>query len=108
MDINRDLVEVHIRIGKQVCGAADAHLIDKLLKRDACFLAEELHHDCAGEDCPVCACLQLCENQVRRAGAGSACTSVFYVLAVFVFVQQAFNLFLPVLTPITRKVRLDR
>ena len=32
----------------------------------AVFIAMEADHDCSGENCPVCACLQLCEQFLHR------------------------------------------
>ncbi len=74
----------------------------------AFFIAAEADHDCTGEDCPVCACIQQCENTLRGIGDGtaaqlSAVVPVFFLLffaALFVaeFSQE---------TLITRKVRLN-
>ena len=40
------------------------------------YIVAEADHDCAGEDCPVCACLQQCENTLSQIGFGAA-TAVF-------------------------------
>ena len=39
------------------------------------FIAKEAHHDCTGEDCPVCACIHQAEQTLKQIGTGS-CASV--------------------------------
>lgn len=34
------------------------------------FIAVESAHDCTGEDCPICSCIQQCENTLRNIGNG--------------------------------------
>ncbi len=36
----------------------------------AFYIAVEISHDCSGEDCPVCACMELCKNNLSRIGSG--------------------------------------
>ena len=36
------------------------------------FIAHEAHHDCTGEDCPVCAAIRLCERILCCAGTRGA------------------------------------
>lgn len=36
------------------------------------YLAREVRHQCSGADCPICACMRQCENQLRQGGAGAA------------------------------------
>ena len=72
------------------------------------YLVAEAGHDCTGEDCPICACMQQCENTLHTMAYGG-------VLAV-VAVLPMFLLFFRVLseaskmvqeTPVTRKVRMN-
>ena len=37
------------------------------------YVVTKTDHDCEGEDCPVCACIQACENVLRQA---DGCTPV--------------------------------
>ena len=30
------------------------------------LIASEVKHECTGEDCPICACIQQCENTLRH------------------------------------------
>ncbi len=35
------------------------------------FIAEEMgHHDCTGEDCPICATIEMCISVIKECGAG--------------------------------------
>ncbi len=74
----------------------------------AFYIAAEANHDCTGEDCPICACIQQCENILRRVSEGtaselSAVIPVFFIL----FFAACFVAALPQETLITRKVRLN-
>ena len=39
------------------------------------FIAKEAHHDCTGEDCPVCACIHRAEQTLKQIGTGSSETA---------------------------------
>lgn len=51
------------------------------------FCAEEVHHDCTGADCAVCAQLKLCENILHAGKDGSGpfilTPAPHFVLAAF-------------------------
>jgi hypothetical protein len=49
----------------------------------AYYLAAEAGHDCRGESCPICTCMQQCEHFLQQTGAG-ADGSVPVVLPVIV------------------------
>ena len=71
-------------------------------------IAIEAHHDCTGEDCPVCVCLQHCANTLRQLGESSVLL-IGAIVPVLVFFLAAITLGLAVLseTPVSRKVRLN-
>ncbi len=47
-----------------VCGLLLLTLFFSML-----FISEEMgHHDCTGEDCPVCAVIDICINNVGKCG----------------------------------------
>ena len=73
------------------------------------YIAAEAEHECCGEDCPVCACIQQCEATLRCIGDGSAeqpdaDAPVVFILFVSVFVSAA--VFQDTL--VSRKVRLNK
>ncbi len=72
------------------------------------FIAHEADHDCSGDGCPVCALIQMCEDNIRQLGSGTAASAavsvlVFLTLAMPVFTAFAIN----VSTPVSRKIRLN-
>ena len=72
----------------------------------AFLLAVEADHECSGEDCSVCALLQLCETLLRRlegsVAALAAVSLLFCVLSLCVPVSSPAPS-----TPVSRKVRLN-
>ncbi|MCR4739541.1 MAG: hypothetical protein K5886_04680 [Lachnospiraceae bacterium] len=72
------------------------------------FIALHADHDCTGEDCPICACIQQCENNIRGAGSDITAASavIMYVLAAFSLMSFAVSSFQPD-TPVSVKVRLN-
>ncbi len=72
------------------------------------FIAHEADHECSGEGCPVCALIQMCEDNIRQLGSGTAVSAaesvlVFLTLAMPVFTAFAIN----VSTPVSKKIRLN-
>ena len=72
------------------------------------FIAAHADHDCTGEDCPVCAFIQQCENNIRGAGGGITYISVV-ILPVFLsfLLISADILSFQWGTPVSTKVRLN-
>ena len=72
------------------------------------YIAAEADHDCTGEDCPICACIQQCDNTLRRIGNGSAAQSSAVVPVLFIlFVSALFVAEFSQETLVSRKVRLN-
>ena len=72
------------------------------------FIASHADHDCTGKDCPICAFIQQCENNIRVTGSG--------ITAVFAVIMPAFIALLLISfgvssfqpnTPVSAKVRLN-
>lgn len=72
------------------------------------YILAEANHDCAGEDCPICACIQQCEHNIRQMGTGIITQVVFALFAVF-FVRtvEVWETNIPAATLVTQKVRLN-
>ena len=74
----------------------------------AFLIAAEADHDCTGEDCPICACIGLCENMLRGIGDGKAAQLSADIPVLFIlFFSTLFVAELPQETLITKKVRLN-
>ncbi len=73
----------------------------------AFFICLESDHDCTGEDCPICLCMEQCVNTMCTEGCDTGVDTAAAVPAA------CFTLFIPYLvcfireTPVTRKDRLD-
>ena len=47
------------------------------------FISEEMgHHDCTGEDCPVCAVIDICINNVGKCGTAIIAAAVAAVIMI--------------------------
>ena len=71
------------------------------------FILHEAHHDCSGEDCPVCRLIAVCRDTLK----GFAFISVLVgILLAFLFRSSAFRSALKekrfTHTPVSLKVRL--
>ncbi len=73
------------------------------------FISLEANHKCADEEnCPICVCMQICQNTLHQI-------SDFTALAVFAFVPVIFLLGVSFVvslnlikeTPVTNKIRLN-
>ena len=72
------------------------------------FIATETHHDCTGEDCPICACVSQCEETIRQVGSGVVIqTTIIEYVVVTILIAFGFINSLHAITPITTKVRLN-
>ena len=74
----------------------------------AFYIAAEADHDCCGEDCPICACIQQCENTLRGIGDGTAeqLSAVIPVMLIFLVAALPIAV-LSQETLVSRKVRLN-
>ena len=70
------------------------------------YIAVEADHDCTGEDCPICACIQQCENNLRGIGDGSAAQSSAVIpVLLILFISALFVAEFSQETLVSRKVR---
>ena len=74
----------------------------------ASFIAAEADHDCSGDDCPICACIQQCENTLRQIGSCAVGQSAVIIPAILFFISVLFSACIyRQETPVSRKVRLN-
>ncbi len=101
-----------------LCGSASKYkgiaagilgiLMFVIMLLSAHYIAAEADHECTGEDCPICACVQLCENTLHQLGDGIALMAAVVLPIVLLYICA----FLyapdhPQETPVSRKVRLN-
>lgn len=68
------------RVAAVVCAA----LLACALVCSLVFIIVEAHHDCSGEDCPVCAQIALCRDALRRL------SRAFFALLAVTVLSTAF------------------
>ncbi len=72
------------------------------------FIASEADHDCCGDDCPICAGIQLCENTLEQIGSGAAGQAAAITPAIFLCISILLSVCIcRQETPVSRKVRLN-
>jgi hypothetical protein len=72
------------------------------------FIVVEIHHDCCGEDCPVCACISQCESILQQFGYGMTLQAAMTAIAVIFALCCVFSLFIHKQdSPVSRKVRMN-
>ncbi len=73
------------------------------------FIAEEMgHHDCTGEDCPICATIELCISIIRTCEAVTVMASALVIMAAPLITTTAiYDAETVTFSLIDNKVRLD-
>ncbi len=73
----------------------------------AFFIALEAAHDCEGEECPVCACIEQCENLLNQLGGEIFILAITYSPYLIISIVLLICTFFIRETPISQKVRLN-
>ena len=93
---------------KRVAAGVTALVMLAVMLLAAFCVAAEANHDCAGEDCAVCACLHRCENALRQLGeAFAVLLAVLLSVSFLLFSAGFFALRTAPETPVAEKVRLN-
>ena len=74
------------------------------------YVTLESDHDCCGEECHICECLEACGNALRlvRTGAGTGANAAITTYAVFFLITVIFaNAVFTRETPVSDKIRLN-
>ena len=95
------------RSARRIAAGIAAVLLLVVILFSATFIAHKSHHDCTGEDCPVCAAIRLCEGILRLTGINAAARiplmPVFLVLLTIPCTLYGFTRN----TPVSVKVRMN-
>ncbi len=83
-----------------------AILLVALTMFSAFFIILEADHDCSGEDCPVCAAIQLFGNILRYAGTKPDAITAVAALAFAIIYLSAAG-YTARVTPVSVKVRMN-
>lgn len=74
------------------------------------YVTLESDHDCCGEECHICECLEACGNALRlvRTGSGTAAHAAIASSAVFFVITIVFaSAVIGKETPVSDKIRLN-
>lgn len=72
------------------------------------FIALEMHHDCSGEDCPICICIEHCVRTLHELGdLNVLCAVSVLPVLLIVFAKIATGFVYVNDTPVSRKVRMN-
>ena len=67
----------------RICSLVVSSLLLLTLFFSMIFISEEMgHHDCSGENCPVCAVLEICINNVEKCGTVVIAAAVAAVIMI--------------------------
>ncbi len=95
-----------LNIKKAAAGAIASLLLISVLFF-AFFIATEVAHDCEGEDCAICSCIESCENLLSRFG--DIIIFSIFALPVVLLVMSFFysDPVVLITTLVSQKIRLD-
>ncbi|MCR5597005.1 MAG: hypothetical protein K6G19_02420 [Lachnospiraceae bacterium] len=74
----------------------------------ALFIAMETEHDCGGEECHICECIELCEAILQQVGTALPIVTAFLIFSVISIALKSMDgdVFCPK-TPVSQKIRLN-
>ena len=79
-----------------------------LMAFSAFYIAEETVHECSGEECPVCECLQICEGILYETqGARLIIISALIAYALICRIGMNGSMVFSFDTLVSEKVRMD-
>lgn len=79
-----------------------------LMAFSAFYIAEETVHECSGEECPICECLQICEGILYETqGARLIIISALIAYALICRIRMTGSTVFPFDTLVSEKVRMD-
>ena len=74
----------------------------------AYYIEAEVHHDCIGKDCPICAEIEILPNIVKQIGTGIVCIpAVVIVCEAIIKIAPVVYMHILINTPVEDKVRLN-
>ncbi len=93
---------------KRIIALLAAFAVVFVMLFSASFIAENIHHDCAGDDCPICTVMIQCSNHLRSIGT---VLTVVAAVAGFLVVEKELSQNTPedlsAVSLISQKVRMN-
>ena len=93
---------------KRAWAAILACILAAVMLFSVSFIALEADHDCAGEDCVICAVLSVCEDALHLlVGPGSGMSLTLLIVSTAAFIRFEEHSILCCPTPVTLKTKLS-
>ena len=74
----------------------------------AVFVSVESIHDCDGNDCPICAVIMQCENNLEQLGVGITGLAIaFFAVVLFASLYEVSYDIILYSTPVSKMVRMN-
>ena len=97
-----------VTIAKRTTVCIIAFLLLAITLFSAFYISAEAEHDCAGENCPICACILQCEKTLHHIGSSGVLQIAAVLPAILILVSAPlFSFCFSRDTLVSRKVRLD-
>ena len=72
------------------------------------FIAAEAgHHDCTGENCPICATVEICINTIKNISNLKVAATASIAVMVYIIQKNLFTVSEVVKSPVLERVRLN-
>lgn len=94
---------------KQMMAVMCAIIVFVVSTYSLCYVAMEMHHDCSGEDCPICENLDICLHFTR--GFQSAIIPAIVIgiiLSLTLDIISNYRVQLPAMTLVSQGIRMER
>ena len=73
-----------------------------------CFIAVEAGHDCEGEGCPICTCIEQCLNILNQVGGGVAVVATTILIAnLMILITECEEFEIARNTLVSNKIRMN-
>lgn len=83
-------------------------IITLIMLLSAMYMAEEVHHECSGEECPICECLHICEEILYETEGAEVVLVAAAVTVLIVYMMERGAVYMLLHdTPVSEKVRMD-
>lgn len=107
MDKNEGFFRTII-FNKKLLAYALSVMLISVLVFSVFYVSSETHHECSGEDCPICACINILGSNGRQLGSGLIPLSIATLMIIAFSVSITGGLaIIPNSTPVLNKVRMN-
>lgn len=93
---------------RRILASAVCLIFIALIFLSAAFIIYEADHDCTGDNCPICACIQSAGQTLKLLGSAAAASQLFSAGAFLTLVVLSLSLsVLTSSTPVSQKIRMN-